>query len=33
MQPEPDTERHVVIVINARDDTEGRLKAVHNYIL
>jgi len=32
MLPEPDTERCVMILINARDDTEGRLKAVHNYI-
>jgi hypothetical protein len=33
MLPEPDTERQVMIVINAREDTEGRLEAVQNYIL
>ena len=32
MLPEPDTERCVMILINARDDTQGRLKAEHNYI-
>jgi hypothetical protein len=31
--PEPDTKKKLMIVINERDETEGRLKAIHNYIL